>query len=213
MSAAPNNVEHNPFATRHVRPGAIPYYFPAGVDARQLVERLAAAGWRGQIVGPHGSGKSTLLATLLKAIEDGGRHPVLIALHDGQRRLPEPLEQMPALNERAVIVIDGYEQLDVWSRWRLDWLCRRRHYGLLVTAHRSVGLPLVLETSTTPELAEQLVNRLTDGEGRIDRREIAARFLAREGNLRELLFDYYDLYQKRPGAHPLDSEPLGRAEG
>ena len=104
MTAVPNTVEHNPFATRHVRPGAIPYCFPAGVDARQLVERLAAAGWRGQIVGPHGSGKSTLLATLLRTIEQGGRRPLLIALHDGQRRLPERLERMPNLDERSVIV-------------------------------------------------------------------------------------------------------------
>ena len=59
-----------------------------------LVERLAAFAWRGQIVGPHGSGKSTLLATLLPAIEERGRHPWLIALHDGQRRLPERLERM-----------------------------------------------------------------------------------------------------------------------
>jgi hypothetical protein len=205
MSAASNTFEHNPFATRHVRPGAIPYCFPPGADAARLVERLAAAAWRGQIIGPHGSGKSTLLATLLPVIEGRGRRPRLIALHDGQRRLPERLERIRAVDERAVVVVDGYEQLGLWRRWRLDRLCRRRRCGLLVTAHRSVGLPLVFETVTTPALAEQLVNRLTQGEAPIDCREIAACFLARQGNLRERLFDCYDLYRRRSAGGPIDS--------
>ena len=182
------------------------------MSAAWLVERLAAAAWRGQIIGPHGSGKSTLLATLLPAIEAIGRRPRLIALHDRQRQLPERLDRLSAVDERAVVIVDGYEQLGRWQRWRLDRLCRRRRCGLLVTAHRSVGLPQLLETFTTLELAEQLVDQLSPGEARIDRREIAARFLAREGNLRELLFDCYDLYQKRSAPLPLDSGPPGRTE-
>jgi energy-coupling factor transporter ATP-binding protein EcfA2 len=213
MSSTPNPFVHNPFATRHVRPGVIPYCFPPGIDARQLVEGLAATGWRGQIVGPHGSGKSTLLATLQSPIEEAGQQPLLVALHDGQRSLPEPLERLPSLDNRTVIMIDGYEQLGLWSRWRLHRFYRRRKCGLLVTSHRSVGLPLVLETFTTPELAEQLVNRLTHGEARIDRGEIAARLLARQGNMRELLFDCYDLYEKRSSAGVVNSEPTGRAGG
>jgi len=200
MSAGSQNFEHNPFATRHVRPGALPYRFPTGVDAARLVERLAASAWRGQIIGPHGSGKSTLLATLLPAIEASGRRPRLIALHDGQRRLPDRLERIPVADERAIIIVDGYEQLGRWHRWRLDRLCRRREWGLLVTAHRPVGMPTVLETATTVELAEQLVNCLTQGEEGIDRQEIAARFQARQGNLREVLFDCYDLHRRRSGA-------------
>ena len=54
----------NPFATRHVRPGAIPFHFPAETSAAQLVARLRELNWRGAIVGPHGSGKSTLLVAL-----------------------------------------------------------------------------------------------------------------------------------------------------
>ncbi len=56
--------QSNPFSTRFVRPGALAYRFPPGESAATLVERLAASGWRGQIVGPHGSGKSTLVAAL-----------------------------------------------------------------------------------------------------------------------------------------------------
>ena len=63
----------NPFSTRRVRPGAIAYCFPEGVDVETLLARLHENGWRGEIVGPHGSGKSALLATLMPAIEQRAR--------------------------------------------------------------------------------------------------------------------------------------------
>ena len=63
------------------------FRFPAA-DAATLVESLATAGWRGQIVGPHGSGKSTLVAALLAALAAAGRPGGRVALHDRQRRLP-----------------------------------------------------------------------------------------------------------------------------
>ena len=58
----------NPFSTRHVRPGAIGYRFPAGKSAAVLIARLEKNDWQGQIVGPHGSGKSALVATLIAEI-------------------------------------------------------------------------------------------------------------------------------------------------
>jgi hypothetical protein len=188
---------HNPFSTRRVRPGAMPYFFSGGIGTATILERLAGSAWRGEIVGPHGSGKSTLLATLLPAIEAAGRTPRLIALHDGQRRLPESLGRMPGLDARSLLVIDGYEQLGRWQRWRLARFCRRRGCGLLVTTHASVGLPTIVETGTTAELARQLIERLTPGERWIDDRELAACFAQHQGNLREVLFDCYDRYSQR----------------
>jgi hypothetical protein len=78
----------NPFATCWTRPGAIPYRFPPGQSAAQLVEQLGRRQWWGEIVGPHGSGKSTLLATLLPRLPATGCDIRFISLHDGQRRLP-----------------------------------------------------------------------------------------------------------------------------
>jgi hypothetical protein len=202
MNLPATTSEHNPFATRHVRPGSLPYHFPPGLNATVVVERLATAGWQGQIVGPHGSGKSTLLATLLPALESAGRRPRLITLHDGERRLPERLDSKISLDKPVVIVVDGYEQLGLWHRWRLVRWCRRREWGLLVTTHRSVGLPTVFETSTTVELAREVIDRLAPGQALIDQAELAARFQARQGNLRELLFDCYDLYRRRSSGEP-----------
>src|ERR1043166_2761834 len=125
----------NPFSTRFTRPGAIAYRFPDGTGAAQLVDKLASFNWLGQVVGPHGSGKSTLLVALVAEIERRGRRVALFVLHDGQRRLPEEFQTLPS-DSGLMVVIDGYEQLGWWSRWRLLRVVRRRGWGLLVTTHR-----------------------------------------------------------------------------
>ena len=134
----------NPFASRWVQPGALPYLFPAGESMQMLLERLQINNWWGQIVGPHGSGKSTLLASLLPEMERFGRKPRLVALHDGQRRLPSAMMQwigQERKGQNQILIIDGYEQLSYWSRFRLKHHCRRLGMGLLATSHHSVGLP------------------------------------------------------------------------
>ncbi len=189
----------NPFSTSRVRPGAIPYLFPAGEDVGGLIDRLRANGRWGQIVGRHGSGKSALLATLIPALEQAGYRPLLVELHDGARRLPVDLARVPGLGQDTLVIIDGYEQLSHWSRWRLKRFCRQRGAGLVVSSHVPVGLPHLFSTSTSVQLACQLVGQLL-GAGRwpISAEEVEGRFAAREGDVRELLFDLYDLYEQRP---------------
>jgi hypothetical protein len=204
-SVSPDNRFQNPFSTRRVRPGALAHVFASGQDAARLVERLAANGWRGEIVGPHGSGKSSLLAALLPAIVAGGRRPFVIALHDGERRLPVNLRRIPGLSASTLVIVDGYEQLGRWNRWRLGRLCSARGWGLLVTAHRPAGLPLVAQTSASLELAQTIVGRLLPSGSSIGRQEVAERFAAQQGNLRELLWELYDLYEARRDNGPAES--------
>src|SRR5688572_13372967 len=77
----------NPFTTRHTRPGAIEYLFPAGQSADALVAQLGRQAWWGAILGPHGAGKSTLLHSLREALQQIGRRPLLFALRENQRSL------------------------------------------------------------------------------------------------------------------------------
>jgi hypothetical protein len=188
---------HNPLATRYVRPGAVEYLFPPGVDAGQLLDRLAAHHWWGQIVGPHGAGKSTLLATLLPRLARAGRGPLPVVLHNGQRRLPIDLRaaDLPAATQ---LVIDGYEQLSRVERWRVRRWCRRRGWGLLVTAHDDVGLPEVFRCAVDAPLAVALVTRLA-GPQAFSPEEIAQVLADQHGNLREALFALYDRYEARRG--------------
>ena len=206
-SAAPADRFQNPFSTRYVRPGAMPYLL-AGED--QTVSGVMAlwqqAGWRGQIIGPHGSGKSTLIAALVSETQRLGMRSVVIALRDGQRRLGVTLRRMalPAGPARVAIVVDGYEQLAWCHRAWLRWLCGRRGWGLLVTAHRPVGLPLLAQTRPSEELAERIVRQLLPEDDVIRRADVLERYTLRQGNLREMLFDLYDLYEarRRAGGRP-----------
>jgi hypothetical protein len=187
----------NPFCTRRVRPGAIPFLFPAGEDAGQLVERLNENGWSGAIIGPHGTGKSALLATLIPAIERAGRHVVLVELHDGQRRLPLDLNRDARLRPPLVMIVDGYEQLGRWRRSLLKRHCRYHGWGLLVTAHASVGLPEIYRTAATVELAEKIVRGLTNDQSPFTTPELTDCLARHDGDMREMLFDLYDVYERR----------------
>jgi hypothetical protein len=192
-----DEISNNPFCTKCVRPGAIPFLFPTDQDADALVRRLQQNGWWGEIVGRHGSGKSALLATLIPRIELAGRRAAIIELHDGQRRLRLDLECDRRLRPPMVLVVDGYEQLSRWRRWLLKRDCRRRGLGLLVTAHASVGLPKLYRTAATPEMTERIVRQLMAGRScSFTTSEIAACFARHNENVRETLFDLYDVYER-----------------
>ena len=197
MSDAPERFHGNPFSTRHVRPGAIEYLFPPGSTAESLLARLEGNSWRGQIVGPHGSGKSALVATLIRAVEESGRRVHLVELHDGQRRMPHDFWRSDSITPNTLVVVDGYEQLGFFNRLRLRRFCPRRALGLLVTSHSSVGFADLFRTAPDIATTVRLVERLVDEGAPISADEVRERFSAHRGNIRELLFDLYDLYERR----------------
>lgn len=194
---------HNPFSTRHVRPGAIPYAFLHEADQDTLLDQLAAnQGWA-EIVGPHGSGKSTLVHTLIPALTARGWRVVLFVLQRGQFSLRSKTECRSAWDGRAQwdaqtqVIVDGFEQLSSWNAWRLRRSCRRTGAGLLVTSHRPVGLPTLRNTSTSLMLAQQLVDFLGQhGPTPISPADVEASFARQQGNLREVFFELYDLHEQ-----------------
>ncbi|HEV3025749.1 MAG TPA: hypothetical protein VGX76_24920 [Pirellulales bacterium] len=189
---------HNPFSTRYVRPGAVPYLFPPDCSVEGLIDRLRADGWWGQIIGPHGSGKSSLLAALTPALAAGGRRIVRFDLHDGQRRLGAAWRKRGPLDAASLLVVDGYEQLGLLSKLGLKRHCRRRGAGLLVTAHSDIGLPTLFACAPTVETAQRIVERLLPpGDQTIDRDDVARAWQSHAGDLREALFGLYDLYEQR----------------
>ena len=188
----------NPFATRYTRPGALRFRFPEGEDETTIVERLRSQQWWGQIIGPHGSGKSTLLAALMPALEAAGRGVRCHALHQGERRLALSSENWQGFRASAQLVVDGYEQLGRLARWTVVRRCRGRSCGLLVTTHRDLGLPTVFTMNPRLELALDLVCQLMPpGDDTICAGDVEAAWRRRGGNLREMLFDLYDLFEQR----------------
>ena len=194
-----NFPQGNPFSTRHVQPGSLEFLFNSGDDAQQLVEGLRRAGWQGQLVGPHGAGKTTLLHCLRPVLRQAGRKLAWVTLRGGQRRLPQDLlSGWKEWNSQVLVIVDGYEQLGRLSRWRLKRQCRRSGAGLLVTSHTDAGLPLLYKVQPSLPVVRQLVAQLlVDQPGVLTDDEVAAGFEAWKGNVRELLFALYDLYELR----------------
>ncbi|MSR60353.1 MAG: hypothetical protein EXS05_22380 [Planctomycetaceae bacterium] len=168
------------------------------MTAASLVTRLARQGWWGQIIGPHGTGKSTLVATLLPELRAAGREPLLKTLHDCHVPPFALSARTLGLHPTAIAVLDGYEQLSIWQRWRLRRACRQAGCGLLITAHSPIGLPDLYKTAITTDLAQRVLAWLNrDRPARVNTDELTARLIIRRGDLRESLFDLYDLHEQR----------------
>ena len=186
----------NPFATRFIKAGSLPFVFPDGESLPQIEHRLREANWRGQIVGPHGSGKSTLLKSLEPHWATWGRRSFSFALKDGSRTLPKILTSSDWKHVDTVIV-DGYEQLSLWSRIGLLLRCWRSRKGLIVTTHDRVrGIPLLFTTQTNEQLATHLTRTLLDRSNVPNSTELLERvpFYLRkhDGNMREMFLSLYD---------------------
>ena len=199
QNVMPDSLASNPFITRRIRPGAIPFIFPQPQSIDSLLASLSQNKNWGQIIGPHGSGKSTLLATLLPELASRGTEPIVFSLHDGQRRLSGEMKTMiDAAPPRAIVVVDGYEQLAFWSRHVLKKKCRRQSLGLLVTTHQTVGLATLWQMRPDVKRLQAVVDRLTtDFPGVISNDDVEQSFEAHGDNIREMLFSLFDLFEQR----------------
>lgn len=197
MSDSAMTTGENPFSSRFTRPGMLPFVFANDETAAAIVERFIANKRRGAIVGPHGSGKSTLLATLRPSLAEIGLRTVEHSLHDGQRRLPRNFASL--LTADAVLVVDGYEQLGWWGRYEVSRAVRRCSCGLLATSHAAVaGLPTLFTTRPDWNVARKLISQLAGNASSAGDAAAAEQlFHAERGNVRELFFRLYDLYESR----------------
>jgi hypothetical protein len=177
----------NPFAVQRVH--AIRYRL-AGITWKELLERLAALGFRAALVGPHGHGKTTLLEDLGARLAEEGLRVRAATLRQGERRLG-PVRSSALFRDpgpRDLLLVDGAEQLDPLSWWTLR-LRSRAAAGLIVTSHRPGLLPTLHECRTTPELLAGIVADLS---GAADGEEVAELFTRHGGDLRLALRELYD---------------------
>ena len=190
--------DQNPFSTARVKPGAMVFQFSGDANAAQLVAQLRENRWRGQIVGQHGSGKSTLLQTLFPAIEAAGRAVRCYIVKPDGPRPPMSAADQATWDESTQVVVEGYELMNRRSQKKLDRVCRDAQAGLLITCHKPQGLPTLFHTSVTVELALSLVQQLLpDDCNFITPADVRDSFSRHGQDVRELLFEMYDLYEQR----------------
>jgi hypothetical protein len=68
----------------------------------------------------------------------------------------------------------------------------------LVTVHEPVSLPLLLRTAVDPALALRIVESLHPGqELEVSAADVSRCFEHQRGNMRETLFELYDVYERR----------------
>jgi len=178
----------NPFRTEQVL--RVRYRLPSGTW-EDLLDRLDALGRRAAIVGPQGSGKTTLLEDLAPRLRARGFTPRDLRLDTETPRFePGVLDRFfAALRPHDVILFDGAEQLG-WLAWSRFERRSRATAGLIITGHRPGRLPSLLETSTTPELLEGLIEEILGG--RAPELQPRTLFQKHGGNLREALRELYD---------------------
>lgn len=178
----------NPFSTRYIRPGAMPFVFPSGQSQSAILKQFETPWFQGAILGPHGSGKSTLLESLSEDWRLQGLNEQRVRLTAARRRESIP---MASLNENFVLVIDGFEQLSYWRQRWVRWRCWQKKAKLLVTCHAECGLPIVLRTEPTWELAFDLVRVLLACDVRPYESDLRAIWEESPGDIRAYFFRLY----------------------
>ena len=165
-----------------------------------LVERLRRAGGSAAIEGRHGSGKSTLLWRLADAIEAGGSQVVRLRLRSW-RDAGRVVSAMRLAGRLGTVCIDSWECLPGGLRAPLAFVARMTKRRLVVTAHGGCGLPVLVRCRTSRSLLEAIVGRLPGAEDWygtvIHAADIAAAFGRRRGDIREALYELYDVFEAR----------------
>lgn len=183
----------NPFRVDRLH--ALEFRLPGDATWESLLRNLQRVRFRAAIVGAHGSGKTTLLHALAPRLEAIGFRPRMIfrsadVLDGSDDGYGQPWDETIAtLEDRDVLLVDGYGHLPTLSRLRLRSRAAKAA-GIIATAHARCDLPTILDTETSPTLLDDLVRQLT-GQG-LDAAENATLYARHRGNLRDALRELYD---------------------
>lgn len=182
----------NPFATCWTAPDALEYDADVGVDPRMVVDRLAANGWRGRLVGPHGAGKTALLAAIREELDRRGRRSIAWSA---------PARGTPQAAADAVLLVEGFERLSLVARAVRLLAWRAAGVGFVLTTHPGqwgMRVASVADLRPSERTAARLFERVVEQrETPVDPDDALRAFRRRRGDLRGMWFDLYDLHERR----------------
>jgi hypothetical protein len=127
-----------------------------------------------------------------------GRVVEQVTLSAGQTTFPMDAEEAAGWNERTVLIVDGYEQLAWTSRLWLQGMLAARGAGTLITTHETMGFPTIWKSDLSADLAWRVVSAiLAEGPPSAITPALVEKLLGHHaGNMREVLFALYDVYQQ-----------------
>lgn len=181
----------NPFRTERVLQVR---YRLEGITWTELLARCEKLRYRAALIGPCGSGKTTLLEDLEPWLRRQGFGTRLIRL-DAEHPAFDPgfvATLAAGITARDIVLFDGAEQMNPlawrWFHWRM-----RHTGGLIVTTHRASRLPTLWECRTSPALLAGIAGALLEVGHATLHRQAEMLFQKHRGNLRDALWEWYDL--------------------
>ena len=178
----------NPFAPGRLRRvlGFDPVL--AGTTWEKLESRWHQLGCRAAVTGHRGSGKTSLLDAWAERFDES---PVRLFFNDRHRDFDAADRAVLASCAGKVLFIDGENHLS-WLRRRELRRASQAAAGVLVARHGRGGWPELIRLRSSAQQAAILLDRASPECSARFLPEVADRWQASRGNLRELLLGCYD---------------------
>ena len=183
------NANENPFATDRIE--ELLAFRPewCGLSWELLEESWRRCQWRGAIIGPHGVGKTTLVQAWRSRCEAEGLEVISLFLNQQSRTLRPEQWQLLEGSAGKVVILDGEEQLSLWSRWRFYRTVKTR---LLVTRHSRGWLPTVYRLAPSMEVLRKCIQYAAPGYTSLLESHLPQWWHEEQGNKRSILLRCYD---------------------
>src|SRR5262249_9021378 len=130
-------------------------------------------------------------------LEKHGFEMIRIRLNTANQSIPHELLTPLKTGARAMVLLDGCEQLGPIA-WRLFRWQIHRAAGLIVTQHKAGRCPTLFECQTNPQLLMNLVNELQGSNRRVLPVDAARLYHEYHGNIRDALRALYDRAAIKP---------------
>ena len=158
-----------------------------------LFLRFKSLGFKGAVTGAEGSGKTTFMLQFGQYLKSKGFPIFYLRLSEDQKsgHLFSFYKALKKYKASEILLLDGYEQLDAFSRMFLKWRARNIK-GLLISCHMKAPCKVLHHCETSPELLRELLRSLTGNEQFISTEDSELLLEKSGGNVRGALRTLYD---------------------